>query len=169
MSVFVLFVRLHWVRKAFNHRKNHSTGFTLVELLTVMAAVAILVAIAVPSYKSIMEKKNLSKVIEDLNQIATAVEQKYYSADSYPASLAEIGLGGMKDPWGRAYYYVNLKDPANQNLARKNGSLQPVNSDFDLYSAGADGETAASFSNSISEDDIVRANSGGYFGFVKDY
>lgn len=169
MSVFILFVRMHWVRKVFNHQQKNYTGFTLLELLTVMAAVAILVAIAVPSYKSIMGKKNLSKVIEDLNQIATAVEQKYYSADSYPASLAEIGLDGMKDPWGHPYYYLNLKDPANQNLSRKNGSLQPVNSDFDLYSAGADGETTTSFNNSISEDDIVRANSGGYFGLVKDY
>lgn len=150
-------------------QQNKHTGFTVTELLAVMAVAAILTAIAIPSYRSIMEKKDVSKVIEDLNQIATAVEQKYYSADAYPDSLAEIGLDGMKDPWGNAYYYLNLKNPANASLARKDQAQHPANNDFDLYSVGADGNTATNFNNSKSKDDIVRANNGNYFGLVKEY
>lgn len=145
------------------------SGFTLIELLIAMAVAATMIAIAVPSYNSVMEKKKLSKVIEDLNQIATAVEQKYYSADRYPDSLADLGLGDMKDPWGHSYQYLNLRDPANENLSRKNASLNPVNKDFDLFSAGADGVTNLNFNDNASEDDIVRANSGAYYGYVKDY
>lgn len=149
--------------------RHLNRGFTLIELLGVMAIAAILAAIAVPSFKSVMDKKDLSKVIEDLNTIATAVEQKYYSQDSYPNSLTELGLDGMKDPWGNAYHYVNLKDPANLGLARKDVLLNQVNSDFDLYSAGKDGVTATNFNDNNSEDDIVRAKSGNYFGRVIDY
>jgi len=156
------------VKKALRIR-HLNRGFTLIELLGVMAIAAILAAIAVPSFKSVMDKKDLSKVIEDLNTIATAVEQKYYSQDSYPNSLTELGLDGMKDPWGNAYHYVNLKDPANLGLARKDVLLNQVNSDFDLYSAGKDGVTATNFNDNNSEDDIVRAKSGNYFGRVIDY
>jgi len=150
-------------------RLNSEQGFSLIELLIVMAAIAILLAIAVPSYQSVMAKKNLSKTIEDLNIIATALDQKFYSENQYPESLSEIGLDSMKDPWGNSYHYLNVTNSANANLARKDSSQRPVNSDFDLYSAGKDGETAINISDNKSEDDIVRANSGGYFGLAVDY
>lgn len=154
---------------SFYYRPKKKRGVTLIELMVVLAAVAILLAIAVPTYQGVMDKRDMSKTIKDLNTISTALDQMYFSQNRYPESLSEIGLDGMKDPWGRAYSYVNLTNPANSTLARKDRFLHPVNNDFDLYSVGKDGETATNFNNTKSEDDVIRANSGGYFGLVVDY
>jgi len=44
-----------------------------------------------------------------------------------------------------------------------------VNSDFDLWSRGPDGETGASLSDSASKDDILRADNGMFVGPVARY
>ena len=46
--------------------------------------------------------------------------------------------------------------------------MVPVNSDFDLYSMGKDGASASPFTAKSSQDDIVRAFNGGYYGKVAD-
>ena len=45
----------------------------------------------------------------------------------------------------------------------------PLNSDFDLYSMGPDGQTATPLTAKASRDDIVRANNGGFIGVASDY
>lgn len=53
--------------------------------------------------------------------------------------------------------------------ARKDRNLVPINSDFDLYSVGRDGQTAPALTAKVSQDDIVRANNGGFVGLASDY
>ena len=48
-------------------------------------------------------------------------------------------------------------------------NLNPVNSDFDLYSNGPDGVTQRNFGSGEGRDDIVRANNGGFIGVAEDY
>jgi general secretion pathway protein G len=45
----------------------------------------------------------------------------------------------------------------------------PVNSTFDLYSLGPDGKSSPPFTAAPSQDDIVRANDGGFIGLASDY
>lgn len=45
----------------------------------------------------------------------------------------------------------------------------PINSDFDLYSMGADGKTAAPITSTAGKDDVIRANDGGYIGVAEKY
>ena len=52
---------------------------------------------------------------------------------------------------------------------RKDKYLVPINSDFDLYSMGKDGQSAAALTAKISKDDIVRANDGQYIGLAEAY
>lgn len=52
---------------------------------------------------------------------------------------------------------------------RKDKGLNPVNSDYDLYSMGKDGATMLPFTNPVSFDDIVRCNNGRYVGLAADY
>jgi general secretion pathway protein G len=44
-----------------------------------------------------------------------------------------------------------------------------LNSDFDLYSVGRDGLTAASLLNSKSRDDVVRARDGSFVGTAQEF
>jgi general secretion pathway protein G len=52
---------------------------------------------------------------------------------------------------------------------RKDKNLVPINSDFDLYSMGVDGKTTAPLTAKDSQDDVVRANNGGYYGLASNY
>ena len=53
--------------------------------------------------------------------------------------------------------------------ARKDRFLVPLNSDYDLYSAGKDGKSRPPLSAQMSQDDIVRANDGAYIGLASQY
>ena len=47
--------------------------------------------------------------------------------------------------------------------------LHPINCDYDLYSVGKDGKSEAPLTAKVSQDDIIRANNGGYVGLVSNY
>jgi len=46
--------------------------------------------------------------------------------------------------------------------------LNPLNTDFDLYSMGSDGDSKGPLSAKASRDDIVRANNGDFIGRSED-
>ena len=92
-------------------------GFTLVELLIVMAVVAILVAIIIPSFKGMQEEGWITKAEQELQTLQTAVESYYRHHDNvYPPSLGvlvtanpQIIYKDLKDPWktdGDSYGYI---------------------------------------------------------------
>lgn len=67
-----------------------SKGFTLIELLVVMSVLAILMTIAVPSYKRSQIKARESVLAEDLYQIRKAIDAFYADNASYPDSLSQL-------------------------------------------------------------------------------
>jgi general secretion pathway protein G len=85
-----------------------------------------------------------------------------------PTSLAEIGRGTLKDPWGNPYEYLEFA-AGPPGLVRKDLSLVPLNSTYDLYSKGKDGQSQPALTASVSRDDIIRANDGGYIGPASGY
>jgi general secretion pathway protein G len=52
---------------------------------------------------------------------------------------------------------------------RTDKNLVPLNSDYDLYSMGKDGESQIPLTVKISHDDIIRANDGAFVGLAIDY
>jgi general secretion pathway protein G len=85
-----------------------------------------------------------------------------------PASLAAIERQALLDPWGNPYYYTNLTG-VGPGGARKNKFMVPLNTDFDLYSSGADGLTKLALTANDSKDDILRALDGGFFGLADNF
>ena len=53
--------------------------------------------------------------------------------------------------------------------ARKDRALVPINSDFDLFSTGRDGQSMGPLTAPSSQDDIVRASDGAFVGLGRDY
>jgi general secretion pathway protein G len=162
---------------SFRRRHRFNQGFTLLEVLIVIAIIGTLAAIAIPNFISYRERARYADAIQTLRMISTVLDA--YAADhaDHPDSLADVGLGGLRDPWGNPYQYLNInqgpgvapKDKTKVGDMRKDHSLVPVNSDYDLYSMGPDGQSRKPFTAKASRDDIVRANNGGYFGSVSDY
>ncbi len=144
---------------------------TLVELMIVVALVALLASIAVPQYDAYVQRARLSKAIGDIGIISLKIEQfRLRSDDRVPDTLAELGEPVPLDPWGRPYEFLNIAGGRRGvGGLRKDGKLNPLNSDFDLYSRGRDGESRGPLSAKASRDDIVRANNGAYIGLGEDY
>ncbi len=61
-----------------------SKAFTLIELLIVVAIIAILAAIAVPNFLEAQTRSKVSRVKADMRSIATAVESYYVDYNRYP-------------------------------------------------------------------------------------
>ena len=61
-----------------------------------------------------------------------------------------------------------LRTRASRSGART-AKLDPLNSDFDLYSLGPDGESALALPAAPSHDDVVRAKDGKYIGLAVNY
>lgn len=144
-------------------------GFTLIELLVAVAVLAVLAAMAVPKLRDSIERARVVQAVGDLRVLETDVMA--YAAENggeLPESLADVGRGDMTDPWGRRYRYLPLDD-VPPGKARKDRFLVPLNSDFDLYSVGADGETRLALTAEPAQDDVIRANDGSYLGLASRY
>lgn len=148
--------------------KSRVGGVTLLELLLVVVLVAILGTIAVPTYQGIVERAHVHAAIAEIGTLSLQIYRWETNAGHFPSSLAEAGLGTPLDPWHRPYVYLNIAT-AQRSDVRKDKNLVPINTDFDLYSLGKDGMTAAPLTAAASQDDVVRANNGAFIGEAKDY
>jgi len=144
-------------------------GFTLAELLMAIAVLGLIVAIAYPSYSRYVERVKIATAMSDIVNISAAVEVFRVINKRLPDSLAQLGGVPGLDPWENPYQYLSFAGLKGKGKMRKDKSLVPVNSDYDLYSMGKDGRSTAPFTAQASRDDIVRANDGGYIGPVSGY
>ncbi len=151
-------------------RTPRHSGFTLIEIFLALAAVTIMAAIAIPSYQSTINKARNGQAIKDIYHIDIMLE-RYRSVNQYqlPPDLASLGAPIPLDPWGNAYVYLNIEAGASKGKVRKDKRLNPLNSDYDLYSLGADGRTALPLTAAKAQDDIVRAGNGSFVGLASDH
>ena len=148
--------------------KKHSSGYTLIELTLTMALIALVGAIALPGLTGYVERSRVTRAVGDIGGMSLQISRWELSFGARPDTLAEMGLDGMLDPWGNAYIYLNHTG-ANRGQVRRDRNLNPVNTDFDLYSMGKDGRTNTAFTSADGRDDVVRANNGGYLGIAEGY
>lgn len=73
-------------------RSGRIRGFTLIEVMIVVAIVAILVSIALPSYRQYILRANRSAVESFMMTVAQKQEQYLLDARGYANALASLGL-----------------------------------------------------------------------------
>jgi len=123
--------------------KNRKRGFSLVELLIVLAVIAALIATITPVALNAIQKAKATKVGQNLKTLASAFENYVYVGGSAPASLDEIGRDIDSKMYTVYYAYsqtsgdytvtVLTSEPANEKIlkglvsnANKVGGTVPV-------------------------------------------
>jgi len=152
-------------------RPQVAKGFGLLELMIVLVVAGLMATLAIPAYNGLIQKARIERAVGDIGSIHIKIEEyQIKNGHQLPASLDDLPIDVGLDPWGQPYHYLNIETagPGNGGL-RKDGKLNPLNTDYDLYSIGADGSTSGPLSAKSSRDDIVRANNGAYIGLGEDY
>lgn len=90
-------------------RNRNRKGFSLMELILVVAIMSILAGILTPMVFASRDAAKIAKVNAELDAIGTAARMFYADNGAFPANLAALAAGGYvsesdpTDPWGNDY------------------------------------------------------------------
>lgn len=73
---------------------RRTRGFTLIELMVVMAIIGILVSIAVPTYRNIVERAKETVLKHNLAAIRDVIDQYYADKGRYPSGFEDLVSAG---------------------------------------------------------------------------
>lgn len=151
--------------------RSKQRAFTLIEIAITLAIIGALSAIALPMYsRYLLRAKNYDATVQ-IASIATLLKIYWEDNRQFPASLSVVSNPVPIDPWGHPYQYlaIDINPAPNRGAMRKDKNMNPLNSDFDLYSMGPDGRTVKPLTGAHARDDIVRANNGSFIGVATDH
>ncbi len=116
-----------------------SKAFTLIELLIVVAIIAILAAIAVPNFLEAQTRSKVSRTLADMRSMATAAESYYVDYNRYSPSWAwKIGEEGMRR-WTTPVAYITSvpSDIFRPESFRYGGQIDPPGGSITSTRTGA--------------------------------
>jgi len=119
-------------------KQRSSRGFTLLELMIVMAVMGILITIAAPNLRSSITRAKEAVLRENLFQMREALDQYYADNGKYPSQLADLSSQTERS---KGYLRAIPKDPftgaadwITVNLDTEDGGIFDVHSNSPLVS-----------------------------------
>ncbi len=115
------------------------TGFTLIELMIVMAIIAVLVGMVLPRFQGMRDQANISKAQGEIRAVKTAVESYYIRNGAYPLTSATVCLTYLAT--ATTYPRIlqdRLYDPFGATATTEYGYIRSANGQYYvIYSIGA--------------------------------
>jgi len=142
-------------------------GFTVAETLIATALLAFTVDAALARISTQIEQTRIERAKDEITHIGAEIEVYRARHHELPGSLTDLDSAVPLDPWAHPYEYVNFD--AHGTVGQRTFEGLPINSDYDLYSRGADGRTDVNLRSETAHDDIVRARDGAYVGPASDF
>src|SRR5690349_20404063 len=118
--------------------KAMQKGFTLIELMIVVAIIGILAAIAIPAYQDYTIRSQVTEGLNLAGAVKAAVAETYSQTGSWPADLKAAGVvdasGNQTPPSGKYVTGVTISagtilvaygNQANKNILGQSLSLKP--------------------------------------------
>ena len=97
--------------------KKMQKGFTLIELMIVVAIIAILAAIAIPAYQDYLIRTQVSEGAVLTDGAKTAVSEFYSNTGTFPSKNASAGLATAASIAGKYVSGVDISATAGQIVA----------------------------------------------------
>jgi len=105
--------------------RQQMRGFTMIELMVALLVVAILAAIAVPTYKSYVDKSRLKAALADVVQLSLKMEQYYQKNLNYLAFPAGSNSSAYTEGTVPVDGTVNLSDKQKVFMGNWKGTQSP--------------------------------------------
>ena len=93
-----------------SQRKN-SHGFTLIELMIVVAIVGVLAGVAVPAYSDYVRRGNVTDLVSAISEAKLRVEQRYADNRSYAGTLCGDSAVTIPNSTTTATYVITCVTP----------------------------------------------------------
>lgn len=125
---------------------NSNKGFTLVELVIVMAVIALILSVVIPNLRGMQQEGQLTKAESELQTLKTAVTSYWRNNNNtYPSDITttltaatpNIISNVLPDPW--------ITDTTNNTYGYKIGSDSTFGDYFIIYTKGPKADSDPSF------------------------
>jgi prepilin-type N-terminal cleavage/methylation domain-containing protein len=152
----------------FGRVRKDAEGFSLIELLIVMAIIAILAAIAIPNLLTAQKKAKISKALAETKLIVTQTQMYQADKNAYPGVINDLRLNN---------YISRTEDPFTTVTGNNYGYAAAAAHIWALSvgpDAAAPGTIVAAWPGAALEDGISSATCGvpggdGYIGWSSNY
>ena len=101
--------------------KTSMGGFTLIELMIVIAIVGILASIATPNYLKFRDRARGAMALTGIKLIDKEIANYLAEFGELPENLSVIGMDDVLDPWGRPYEYLVTQGICDEKDKDKTG------------------------------------------------